>query len=287
MTELALTGLTPNSPFNFMAALGLMRLLAEDNQRCELRLSWRQSAVLHGVGKEELLELLYGHMEKRYQAIEFNWADSARSCSPEIYQEALRNSDDRGRSFLAAWGTDGRLTKNGHISTSRLDMTSGQQKLIRELRKLAWELAETPELLQKSFEKGLFEQHYEEGQSAFGLDPATLRQHATEARAPTKMKPSARKAALWLVAESFPCHPVIVSNQQAVTLGTYRDSKGAAYYYYYPIWRNFSLSFSELNLLRQQDVQSLGQRPDITEVWSSEFIQTGKYGALRPACRIK
>jgi len=45
------------------------------------------------------------------------------------------------------------------------------------------------------------------------------------------------------------------------------------------------LTLEEIQLLRALPVDRLSNRPGVTEVWSSRYGSTGKYGMLYPAKR--
>lgn len=271
-----LIGLTGSSPIAFMAALGMLRVLSSDRSM-KVRLGWKEGhAILEGADKDTIISELTSNMEGRSEAPEFNWTDSPRKISPEAYRLACQGmkGDERALSFMAGWATD-TVLRNEFVAVSRLDMTSGQQKLLRDLRKLAVHLT------QEHIESAIVGGPYEE-QSSFGLDPVAVRTHAHEPKAPTKSSPPGKPGLIWLAFESIPLHPVVpIAPNRTQTTG-WRIRPDAAYVW--PIWDGM-LTLEEVMLLRAFPVEFLSERPGVTEVWSSRYGSTGKYGMLLPALR--
>jgi len=278
--------LTDNAAINFMAAIGLVRVLAED---CGLAvaLGWpRGQARLEGISEAQLLDALVAHMAERYRAPELNWTDSPRKLAPDRYRQACAEyaDDPRCLQFLGALATDTVLTRAGEVSTSRLDLTSGNQRLVSSLRSLAREF-EQPELARELFQQGLLAGIYQE-QSSFGWDAATLRQHATEARAPTLMAPPGRKAVIWLAAEGLALHPLYPDeHDRARTTGCVRLD-GGNWSYFWPSWQP-PLLLDEIRYLRGLELEPLKRRGDLQAIWSAVIGQNGKYGQLLPGRRLR
>lgn len=274
MTELP--GLSGATPIGFLAALGLIRVLADDRHH-DVRLSWQGSQPrLHGLAAEAILDELVAHMVGRGDALEFTWADSPRGVSPVQYREAVARAqgDRRALAFLAGWGTD-TVLRDGTISSTRWDMTSGQQKLLQDFRKLA------PKVTREALEIALFGGPYTE-QTSFGLDPVAVRFHAHEAKAPAKTAPPGKPGLVWLAFEAIPLHPVLpIGAGRAYTTG-WRSGRDLGYVW--PLWEA-PLSLLEIALLRALPLQSLSRRPGVTQVWFSRYGMSGKYGMLLPAVR--
>ena len=103
-----LPGITSQSPIGFLAALGMLRVLAED-RGMQVRLGWRGGcAVIDGITLEETIDQLAADMAGREKALEFTWADSTRKIPPETYRQACAKADGdhRALGFLAGWGSD-------------------------------------------------------------------------------------------------------------------------------------------------------------------------------------
>jgi hypothetical protein len=271
-----LPGLPAGSPITFMAALGLLRVLSED---CGLpvQLGWKNGhAVIDGDVPEDLVARLVQQMKGRHQHLEFNWAETTRKIPLVQYQQACekaeQNQDRRALAFLAGWGTDAVLDKDGFVRGTRLDLTSGQQKLIRDLRGLALVLQDDT-LARSVFATALFGGDYGTDQSSYGLDPATQRSHATEHQAPSKSKTVGKRGWIWLFAESIPLHPVIPLDDRRALPAGFSDG------YYWPVWNGY-LSLNEVMSLRALSKDVVKKIDGVLEVWHSAYLQIGKYGAF-------
>lgn len=286
-----LEGIPGTTPIGYMAALGLLRVLGED-QGLDVRLSWNHATPrLHGLDDREMLvEALTDHMQGRHTAYEWNWAKTAKGIMPDTFARACREANEqaerpeRALMFLAAWGTDTCVTDDGLIRYTRLDMTSGQQRLIANLRSVAAAL-EDLQTGRKAFHSALFGGPYED-QSSFGWDPSTIRQHAHEPRAPTKLKPAGKSGWIWLAAESLAWHPVLPQGDRARTTGC-EPLEGHGMSYFWGLWSvNTELGPDEARFLRSLDFHGLSCRSGIASLWSSAFDKSGNYTILLPASRI-
>ena len=280
-----LNGITEGSPIGFMAAAGLLRVLNEDCDR-DAALSWNGGhAVVQGLqDRDDLLAELAGHMKGRCKALEWTWVPTAKKVSPDDYRAACERAAGarRALAFLAAFATDTVLTDDANVRPSRLDMTSGQQNLIADLRKLAESLE--PEMSSRqAFEETLFQRTYRQ-QATFGWDPVAVRKHAHEARAPMLSKPPGRPGEVWLAAEALALHPVLPAGNRARTTGCERiGDRGQCYFW--ASWGNTPLNVDEIRYLRALDVKAINRRSGVETVWASEFGSSGKYGMLLPAKR--
>jgi len=271
-----LRGLTASSPIGFLAALGFLRVIATDRKR-DVRLGWKQNyAVITGIDPDKAIEELIINMEDRDSSPEFNWADSARKISPDEYRIACENMQDNHRAlgFMAGWATDAVL-RDGKISVTRFDMTSGNQKLLKNLRKMATQLTKA------HFETALYGGPYED-QPSFGLDPATVRTHAHEPKAPTKSSPLGKPGLIWLAFESIPLHPVTPASPTRSQTAGWTTSPESGYVW--PLWHGY-LTVEEVQQLRSMPLECLADRPGVTEIWFSKYGSSGKYGMLLPAQR--
>jgi hypothetical protein len=294
-----LTGLPIASPIAFMAALGLLRVAAQDHG-LDVRLAWSAQAhhaCLHGIGRGALCELLAEHMRNRSKAPELNFevrdekgragpVQHLRTISPADFREAVRacRDDARALDFLAGFGTDAIVNDKGCIARNRLDFTSGQQRLVEEFRSLATDLdpqTRRPAVpLGQRIDRALFGGPYEE-RHTFGWDPAALMTHAHQRAAPTDSATPGQPMTVWLAVEALPLHPVLPTLRGARTTGFAGTSA-----YVWPQWAE-PLGLGEVALLRQRPVDSLPQLPGVTAIWSSAVTSVGKYGFLLPAARTQ
>jgi hypothetical protein len=271
-----LIGLNGSSPIGFLATLGMLRVLSED-RGLEVKIGWKKGhAVIEGIDPKGAIEHLFANMAGRAKAPEFTWSDSPRKIDPEFYRcKCLEMSgDSRALGFMAGWATDAVL-RDGFISVTRMDMTSGRQQLLKDLRSLASRITE--DHLQVALMGGGYEE-----QSSFGLDPVAVRSHAHEHRAPTETTPPGKPGLVWLAFESIPFHPVYptATNRTQTTGWRGLDKTG----YVWPLWDTM-LTLEEVRLLRSLPIEHLFTRPGVIEVWASRYGQSGKYGMFLPAQR--
>lgn len=293
-----LTGMPISSPIGFMAALGLLRVCGHDFG-LDVRLSWSSThARLHGIAASSLGQTLITHMQGRSKAPEFNFevtddkgirgpVTHLRTIAPADYRAAAVafRGDQRALGFLAGFATDAVVSDKGFVARTKLDFSSGQQKLASEFRALARELdpsrARPKVPLTTRIDRALFGGAYET-QHTFGWDPASLMTHAHLPAAPTDTATPGQLMTVWLAVEALPLHPVVpIGARRSRTTGFIGTRA-----YAWPQWE-MPLTLSETVLLRQRSVESLDSLPGISAVWVSEVISVGKYGFLRPAARTK
>ena len=143
-----LPGLVSSSPVCAMAAMGLLRVLAED-RGLPVTLGWRRGlACIGGIDFNLAVGELAQSMQGRSEAFEWNWSETTRKIAPDAYraasEQAMEAGDQRGVDFLAAFGTDAVL-RDGSITPTSMDMTSGRQRLIKDLKNLAAKLQDKPD----------------------------------------------------------------------------------------------------------------------------------------------
>jgi hypothetical protein len=272
-----LPGLNASTPIGFLAALGMLRVLTSD-RGLNVRFGWRNShAVIEGIDPDTAMEQLAANMDGRAQAPEFTWSDTTRKVPPDLYRTKCNQiaDDRRALDFMAGWGTDS-VIREGFIIGTRLDMTSGQQRLLKDLRGLA------AKVQKEHFRSALLGGAYED-QPSFGLDPIAVRVHAHEHQAPTKSKAPGKPGLIWLAFESIPLHPVIpiVPNKAQTTGWQVLDRTPS---YVWPVWDSM-LTLEEVYLLRSLPIDRLLSRPEVKEIWASRYGSSGKYGMLYPGQR--
>jgi hypothetical protein len=295
---LDLTGLPAASPIGFMAAIGLLRVLAQDHGLL-VALSWHAGrARLHGSRADEVRETLHRHMSGRIDAPEFQFevagesgnpmkVQHLRTLTPEDYRRAVLacQGDPRALGFLAGYATDAVVNDKGCVARTRFDFTSGQQRMVEEFRALAMMLDPRTRRQRRPLvariDAALFGGPYED-QHSFGWDPSALMSHAHQPAAPSDSATPGQPMAVWLAVESLPLHPVVpVSAGRAETTGF---APGRAYVW--PQWEE-PLDLAEVTLLRARPVASLDALPGVTGVWRAHVTSVGKYGFFRPAARTR
>lgn len=289
-----LEGVPGTTPIGFMAALGLLRVLGEDRE-LPVRLSWDHATPrLHGLeDRDELLKHLVAQMQGRHRDVEWTWAKTVKGnngVQPEAYAQACREAEakserpERALAFLAGWATDASVNEKGAVRYTRLDLTSGKQRLIDNLRAVAASLESTSKA-QAAFETALFGGPFEH-QSSFGWDPSAIRQHAHEARAPTSLKRAGKRGWIWLAAESLAWHPVLPDAGRTRTTGCEAVNEGGMAYFW-GLWSaDAELGPGEARMLRALDFRSLARRPGVESLWTSTIAKSGNYSVLLPARRV-
>lgn len=293
---LALPGLSIASPLGFMAALGLLRVCAQD-QGEDVALSWSDTcAQLHGITPERLQALLHTHMRGRSEAPEFNLPITLKDGSrgPLLHLREIPVADYRAAAtawrgnaralgFLAGFGTDAVVTEDGLVARNSLDFSSANQKLALEFRRLAVKLdpqAKRPAMpLAQRIRHALDGGPYED-QHAFGWDPSTLMTHAHEPKAPTASATPGQPLAIWLAVEALPLHPVWASSAQRAQTTGFLGNRA----YVWPQWRE-PLRLAEVRLLRQRALPTLAQTPGVDALWMAEITSVGKFRFFQPAAR--
>lgn len=296
-----LTGLPIASPIGFMAALGLLRVCAQDHGLA-VRLSWSAGhARLHGIAASPLAALLAEHMRNRSKAPEFNFEVEGekgqrgpvmhlRCIRPEEFRAAVLSceGDARALGFLAGFATDAVVNEKGYVARNKLDFSSGQQRLAGEFRALAAMLdpatARPAVPLATRIERALFGGPYEQ-QHTFGWDPASLMTHAHLRAAPSDSgddKTPGQPMTVWLAVEALPLHPVLAATPRHARTVGFEGSRA----YVWPQWAE-PLTLAEVALVRQRPVESLDKLPGVVAVWAAVVTSVGKYGFLRPGARTR
>ena len=213
---LELPALQGHSPIGFMAGVGLLRIAPPGT-----RLAWNrvtQSAELHGMARQALLEHWLQHMRGRAAAAELHLADDVRKFPVEDFRVAYELADEPLASWLRAWWReDG---EDGHTTPTDLCLTGGPQRMIKMARELAEYLdpdsprnarkKDAKSLVINKFEEALFGPWlYEDACSSWGWDPATYRPGSITKQAPSDMKMEGVAGAYWLAWESLPLFPCI------------------------------------------------------------------------------
>ena len=112
-----------------------------------------------------------------------------------------------------------------------------------------------------------------------------IRQHAHEAKAPSRLKPAGKRGWIWLAAESLAWHPVLPRADRAPTTG-WEAVDGAGVAYFWGLWSAAALGPDEARMLRALDFRTLARRSGIESLWASTIGKSGKYSVLLPARRV-
>ncbi len=298
MNELVLTACDESRfPISAMAALGTLRVLTHlmrdqgidaSAPADEPRLSWlsepRWTAVLHtGLSRADVLRALTGAAARATQARVWTTQSDPKRLTPQAYRELLQAGDiEQEEETLTALACEWPLTKWGKLMLTPFLMTSGRQQWCASICAAA-QLGTRPKSGSTNtsidaLEEALFGRwRYTDELSALGWDPATERQHALEAKAPTKSSPKSVAAAVWLAAESlglFPCCSVGGSLHT-----TCFDDAGQVFFW--PVWRS-PLTYYAVRATLRLPLAQARQGPDrsTTAAFRQELMARGIDGVF-------
>jgi hypothetical protein len=318
-----LTGLKGNHPLSALAAFGLLRCCAEIAELQNPRLRWELKndwiAVLstdNQILNDDLIGFLMGRMKGSSERLEFKWSDKIGT-DPDRFMQAAKRSIEIATScsrsttdFFAAFGSELIKNRSGKIRPTALDMTSANQGLPNNLRKLAvtLELKQPSQATQQttnsnaaikkhaketaeitaSFREALFGPwEYKDEEHSLGWDPTIERLYALRAKNPSPDKKNMSvRAAVWLAAEALPLFPCAVVGNKLATRGfTEKRASGkgerSSIYFSWPLWDS-PLSLETLRSLLALKTLTLDQPPTdelrmrgIVQVFRSYRVKTG------------
>jgi len=303
MYEIPLTGLYASNPLGAMAAFGLLRVLSEMDRFHDSRLSWHETddwqALLH-TSSEITRASLVDSLAERQEHLDLSflsWSDDIR-VQPEVFLELLTQrsfaatSGDRADADrFVAYGSE--LVCDGSknlVKPTAFHLTSGQQKFMKTLRKLADDLCRNRTA---AFEEALFGPwNYRDKHHSLGWDPNTERMAALRHTAPTKEEPHSVRAAVWLAFEALSLYPTAaIETWQGARLQTTGIlQQQGAWTFRWPVWQ-VPLALPTLKSLLASpwfsdaslDAHRLTRR-GISAVFESVVYRFGQgYGILRPA----
>jgi hypothetical protein len=323
MNTLQLPGLKGTEPIGFLAAAGLLRVLAGRRSFGSVKLGWSDdsawSAILHtetACDRERLVSELLGHLTGRGDLPVFGgrdpdgraiggteWKDI--KVDPELFRTwliATRSATDRDRreeaDFLSAFGSELVTARSsGDLKPSAFHMSSARQQFLEACRKLANSLGPSAvgsrglKGAPPAFQEALFGPwEYADEFSALGFDPNTEAVYALVASAPGDEKPVSTRAAVWLAIEAMPLFSVVPVKGRLHTRGF--DLRATRFRW--PIW-NGTLTAdavrTAVGLAEVVDQEVSIERLDqlaIRAVMEVERVTIGQgYGQLRPALRVR
>lgn len=322
MSTLLLPGLKGTEPIGFLAAVGLLRVLASRGTFGEVTLGWDDdssySAVLHAekeCDEVRLVDDLLQHLSRRGSLPIFGgrgpdgiaiggteWKDI--KVDPPLFREwliATRPESHRGQreaaDFLSAFGSELITARSsGDLKPSAFHMTAGKQLFLVVCRNLANSLGPSAKG-GRGFKEGpvalreaLFgEWEYTDEFSALGFDPNSEAVYALVASAPGDEKPVSTRAAVWLAIEALPLFPVAPSKGRLHTRGFDLRATG----FRWPIWNGLLTTDAVRTALALAEVvdpkitgERLGRVGFRAVMESERFTSTQGYGQLRPASRV-
>ncbi len=246
MSELILTGLEGRNPLGFLAALGILNVVAEA-EAGEPRLAWRsmgtyRPVLVGGPDRNILLDLLVQDAASLQgePALQLGYRKGGEG--PEAHdlkppptdfirylRGLLTSGSHRSLAYAAAFATDVAVDKNGNIKPTALHFTAGQQEflaMVEELRK---------GVTRDDFEEALFGPwRYMRPLPVLQWDNSQTRDYALRARDPSKEKKLGVPAADWLAVRGLPFVRVAPTGDRIATTGCRGGWKTG--FFRWPMW---------------------------------------------------
>jgi hypothetical protein len=167
-------------------------------------------------------------------------------------------------------------------------MSGGPQKFLASVRELAGSLSEDkPGKKAKSaavsYREALFGRwRYKDDQHSLGWDPSTIKLGAFTSDAPTSMKNTGVRAAVWLAFESLPLFPCFAGPHGKLQVRAFRHDR-RDFTLCWPVWRP-AISIETLKsllgwegLVRDTIPATELAARGVTAVYRSERFKTNKY----------
>lgn len=302
MTEMLLTGLDGKNPLGFLAALGVLRVVAARARagHPEPKLAWRlvgtyRPALVDGPEREVLLDLLMRDLEALADepALSLRYrkgGDGAEAHDlkppPQDFIAYLRNLVAAGReeslALAAAFATDVAVDNNGNTKPTALHFTAGQQEFLAMVSELR------AGVTRGDLEEALFGPwRYERDLPVLQWDNSQTRDYALRARDPSKEKRLGVPGADWLAFRGLSFIRVAPVRNQIVTTGCRGGWKTG--WFRWPIWTAPLVCSVVSSLLTSPEIFDANPRvlrsrgvPIVLEAAIGRTDQGG-YGSFSPA----
>lgn len=295
MYEIELSGLDGGSLLGFLAAMGVLRVLAAAAGDEVVRLRWRRAGawvpvVMHSAtaGAEELLDVLEARTCGE-QTADTAWGISKDltlsreefgNCL-EVYSKEAGATSRGAIDFLAAFGSEafGSGPKKDQMSDTAFRTMSGagHQHFLGFMRELAEQCG------REHLRRSLFQiWDYGDGRPSLRWDPADYRPHALRAEDPSGDPIKTMRGANRLAVEALPLFPTAPCGRKVRTVGFNNDGEIS-----WPIWLDPLDVSSVSSLLASEEIQSpdrsAANRRGIVQVLRARRFTEGKYRNFSPA----
>lgn len=246
---IVLSGVDGSNPLGFLAAVGLLRWLTEEDPEQDgvVTLHWRDEGVwrpvLGGVSDLEgaiqriaddarswldapALNLSYEKVDKKGVKVVYDLKPP-----PDVFRDWLRSlqGQARGQEFAAAYGVAEVTDNNGNVKPTALHFTAGQEVFLKAARELA---------------DGINVEHvrdallgpwtYTNALKHLRWDASLNQNYALRATAPTAKAPPGVPGANWLAFLALPLFPVAGRGRRLETAcagGGWKDGR-----FRWPVW---------------------------------------------------
>ncbi|MBX3261346.1 MAG: hypothetical protein KF782_16800 [Labilithrix sp.] len=300
MSEILFTGLDGKNPLAFLAALGVLNILAD---RCTTppapKIAWKnvgtyRPVLVDGPAPRDLLDILVEDLasfaDERALDLHYKKPGGADAHDlkplPRRYAEYLEDLRDRASrrslAFAGAFATDVAVDNNGNTKPTALHFTAGQQEFLAMVTELQRGTN------REDFEEALFGPwRYARPLPVLQWDNAQSRDYALRAGDPSKEKKLGVPGADWLAFRGLPFIRVVPEEDKIVTTGCRGGWKSGTFRW--PIWNaslgrevvQSVLASSELFDLEPRVLRTRG----VAVVFEASINRSdqGGYGSFSPA----
>ena len=295
MSEISLSALRAGTPIGFLAALGAFRHASQMSEHMgEARLRWAKlgsewSAVLvtaRDIDPESVLNLFVNRARNLGPRPEFAWADQIKKNTAKQFRDAVTENASR-LDWFAAFGSELKLSKDGTLQSTDLDMTGASQKFLLKLRESSAAIAVSAEESEGLLREALFGPwSYKPSQKtaeirnshSMGLDPSTILQGAFTSEKPADIEDKRGvRGAIWLAFEALPLFPCAVSGGRLRTAGFTEEQTDRKWkrHFEWGVWEK-PMTFAAVTLLLLQSRDEWTRERGITERFRSERVNLNK-----------
>jgi len=305
MHEIELPGLHGENWLAFLAALGTLRVLTENESEASVRMRWVDRGLWRPVIHHSRLRTADTLVEEIAQrvcgegSINDAWSigddltlDRAdfRKC---MQAEGAKATPERrsAADFLAAFGSDvfGSGTKKEQISDTEFRTMSGagHQHFLGFMKELA--RVTTSSDIRRAL---LQEWDYTDGRPSMRWDPTDYRPHALRSNDPSKDPIRTMRGANRLAVEALPLFPTVASGRRVRTLGFQERNRETEITW--PIWTDAIDVATVFSLLAIEELQQVDPaesavsltRRGIAQVYRARRFTDGKYRNFSPAKEV-
>lgn len=295
MSTVELPGLQGHHPLGFLAACGVLRC-CELTRKLEPKLSWTHRndglgwvAVLHfsdNVGLNTVIAALIRRARCQKTASWLCWSakvdnrDKFRRTAEQVVANGGGQAGRESLDFLSSLASDIALNSKGELSSTFLDLTSGNQRLLTSIRDIATELSKLPKRRNDAvFPTDSFRETlcgpwlYRDEQHSLGWDPQTQRLHALRNMLPSDDKTNRSvKGAVFLASQALPLFQSFAVNGKIRTT-CFRSENGSDYFVW-PIWAD-PISTNAVRSLLAQRIRKEMRKAGVAVAYKSCRVPTG------------
>ncbi|MFN7925867.1 MAG: hypothetical protein U0Q16_37555 [Bryobacteraceae bacterium] len=293
MGEILLTGIPGDTPIGAMAAFGVLRLCEEKLGFAGPRLGWRRAGgswrpllvLSEDLQAEGLAARLASSLTDCGERHDLRWTEQVKATpGPALHDCAESAAEDELR-WLCSFGCE-LVLDEGKLRPTPFDMSVARQKFPADIRKLTEGLRDDEDAINEA----LFGPwRYEDDQHSLGWDPSTVKLGAFTEEAPTKMKNTGVRAAVWLAYESLPLFPCFYADGGLGVRG-FKRGKRNRYEFRWPVWQTPITLRTLRSLLASAELMSEAEElgpileRGVAAVYASEKFKPNKYMvSFRPA----